>query len=179
MPNLFAGRKAMEFYMDFYVYIGLGILFILFIVVLVMTISTRSKLNELDDYAEDGDLAETLKTYYQKISDLKVMIHDSSDKALEGRIAACEKQIGSSISKIYVENFDAFDDVTGRLSFAAALLDSTNSGIILTSLYGHSSSNTYIRYVVNGVTSVKLTEEEMTALEKAMAGEKKVLSSGE
>lgn len=165
--------------MDIYVYIGLIILFILFIVVLALSISTRSKVNELDDYAEDGDLAETLKTYYKKISELKGIIHNASDKALEARITACENRIGSSISKVYVENFDAFDDVTGKLSFAAVFLDSTDSGIILTSLYGHSSSNTYIRCVVNGTANVKLTAEEAIALDKAMAGEKRVFSSGE
>ena len=64
-------------------------------------------------------------------------------------------------------DFDAFDDVTGKLSFALAILNNNNDGIILTSLYGHNSCNTYVREVVNGETPVKLLEEEKTALNEA------------
>lgn len=165
--------------MDIYMYIAVVVLFVLFIISIVMGVSANNKLKELNEYAEDGDLAETLKTYYKRIHELKVMIHKASDKELSDRISACEKRLNTVYSKLYVVNFDAFDDVTGRLSFAAALLDSTDSGIILTSLYGHNSSNTYIRYVVNGTPNVKLIEEEQLALEKAISGERKVLNSAE
>lgn len=165
--------------MDLYFYAVIIALFIMFIITLALGISNNRRLKELNEYAEDGDLAETLKEYYKKISQLKVMIHKASDNALESRISACEEKLNTVYSKLYVVNFDAFDDVTGKLSFAAALLDDTNSGIILTSLYGHSSSNTYIRYVVDGTTNVKLIEEEQLALNKAISGEKKVLNSAE
>ena len=165
--------------MDLYFYVIVMVLFIMFIVALALGISNNRRLKELNEYAEDGDLAETLKEYYKKIAQLKTIIHKSSDKALESRIAACEERLNTTYSKLYVVNFDAFDDVTGKLSFAAALLDDTNSGIILTSIYGHSSSNTYIRYVVDGTTNVKLIDEEKLALGRAITGEKKVLNSAE
>lgn len=165
--------------MDIYIYIAIIVLFVLFIISLTVGISANNKLKELNEYAEDGNLSEALKTYYNKVHELKAIIHKASDKSLSNRISVCESKLNTVYSKLYVVNFDAFDDVTGKLSFAAALLDSTNSGIILTSLYGHNSSNTYIRYVVNGTPNVKLIEEEQLALEKAISGEKKVLNSAE
>lgn len=159
--------------MDKYIFIALILLIILFLTVLIFCIVNTKKLNELNEYAEDGDLAGTLKKYYKKTNEMRVMIHDASDKKLESRIAACENKIVGCYSKMYVINFDAFDDVTGKLSFSLALLDLMNNGIILTSLYGHSSCNTYIRTITNGTAAVKLTDEERLALNKAMMGEKK------
>ena len=83
------------------------------------------------------------------------------------RLANCENDSNISLKKIGLVNFDAFDDVTGKLSFALAILNNNNDGIILTSLYGHNSCNTYVREVVNGETPVKLLEEEKTALNEA------------
>jgi hypothetical protein len=137
-----------------------------------MCIVNHRQLKELNEYAEDGDLAETLKVYYKKINDLKVMIHNASDKSLESRIALCEDRLNFTFSKFNIVNFDAFDDISGKLSFALALLDSTDSGIIITSLYGHSSCNTYIRYVVSGTTAIKLIDEEKQALNGAINGDR-------
>ena len=67
-------------------------------------------------------------------------------------------------------SYNAYDDVTGNQSFSLALLNSVNDGFILTSLFGHNSCNTYIRYVVNGEANVKLLEEEKRALKKAISG---------
>ena len=144
------------------------VLIILFVIVLIMCIVNGNKIRELNDYAEDGDLAETLKIYYKKVSDLRRIIHDSSDKSLENRISSCEKKLKDAYTKMHVVHFDAFDGITGKQSFSLALLNSSNSGIILTSLYGHSSCNTYIRTVTDGNASVKLIDEEVMALNGAM-----------
>lgn len=76
----------------------------------------------------------------------------------------------NSFCKYSIVKFNAFDDITGEYSFSLALLDNTNSGIILSSLYGHNSCNTYIRNVEKGCCSVFLLEEEKEALQKAMKG---------
>lgn len=75
-----------------------------------------------------------------------------------------------SFCKYSIVKFNAFEDITGEYSFSFALLDNTNSGIILSSLYGHNSCNTYIRNIEKGCCSVFLLEEEKEALQKAMKG---------
>lgn len=144
------------------------VLAVLAVINLVMNIINGSKIRELNDYAEDGDLAETLETYYKKVSDLRKTIHDASDKTLDRRISSCEQKLKEAYTKMYVVHFDAFDGITGKQSFSLALLNASNSGIILTSLYGHSSCNTYIRHISEGNSSVKLIEEEEKALNGAM-----------
>ena len=144
------------------------VLTILFVIVLVMCIVNGNRIRELNEYAEDGDLGETLKTYYKKVSDLRRTIHNASDKALEKRISACENKLASAYTKMHIVHFDAFDGISGKQSFSLALLDLTNSGFILTSLYGHSSCNTYIRIINEGNSQIKLIDEEIKALDGAI-----------
>lgn len=148
--------------------IALLILIILTIVNFAIGIMNAGRLKEINEYAEDGDLSHTLKVYYKRVNDLKHLIHDSSDKTLTNKIESCENRLRNSYSKMYAVHFDAFDGITGKQSFALALLDSSNSGIILTSLYGHNSCNTYLRHITEGNSSVKLIEEEEKALNGAI-----------
>ena len=150
------------------------LLIILFIVNLIMGISNSSKINTLMDYSEDGDIVTALKDYYDKVEDLAKTVNKSTDTVLLSRLSACENQAGISVKKLAVVNFDAFDDVKGNLSFALAMLDSNNDGIILTSLFGHNACNTYVREIRSGETSIKLLVEEKEALDKAKNKLKKV-----
>lgn len=147
--------------------ITITVVAVLIIILFVMTVRNTSKINKIMDYSEDGDLISPLNDYYEKIKDISETINKNSDAVLLSRLENCETDANMSVKKIGITNFDAFDDVKGNMSFAIALLNSNNDGFILTSLYGHNSCNTYIREIVSGETSVKLLDEEKTALEKA------------
>ena len=148
-------------------FIALAIMMILIIICFILNAVNSSKISTMMDYSDDGDIIGALKDYYDKVDDLSKTVNDTSDAVLMSRLANCENDSNISLKKIGLVNFDAFDDVTGKLSFALAILNNNNDGIILTSLYGHNSCNTYVREVVNGETPVKLLEEEKTALNEA------------
>lgn len=148
---------------------SMGIMIILILICFIVTMINSSKINTLLDYSNDGDIIGALKEYYKKVDDLAKTVNDRSDAVLLSRLSQCESQTSASIKKLGVVNFDAYDDVTGKLSFAAALLNSANDGIIITSLYGHNSCNTYVREITNGKAGVKLLAEETQALNKAIA----------
>ncbi len=148
--------------------LGLGALgVVLAIIGIIIGIVNSSKVNTLMDYSDEGDLATALKDYYDKVEDLADSVNRTTDTVLMSRLANCENETNISIKKIGIVNFDAFDDVRGNLSFALALLNNVNDGIILTSLFGHNSCNTYVREIKNGESSVKLLSEEAEALSKA------------
>lgn len=154
-------------------FIALAIMMILIIICFIITSINSSKISTLMDYSDDGDIIGALKDYYDKVDDLSKTVNDASDAVLMMRLANCENDSNISLKKIGLINFDAFDDVTGKLSFALALLNNNNDGIILTSLYGHNSCNTYVREIVGGETPIKLLEEEKSALAKAKNSLKK------
>ena len=146
-------------------FIALAIMMILIVICFIMNAVNSSKISTIMDYSNDGDIIGALKDYYDKVDDLSKTVNDTSDAVLMSRLTNCENDSNISLKKVGIVNFDAFDDVTGKLSFSLALLNNNNDGIILTSLYGHNSCNTYLRDVVSGETPIKLLDEEKQALE--------------
>ena len=69
-------------------------------------------------------------------------------------------------SKYGVEKYDAFDDVGGKLSFALALLDQDNSGVILNAVHSRDNCFLYLKEIVKGESYVMLSQEELEALRK-------------
>ena len=64
--------------------------------------------------------------------------------------------------------YDAFDDVGGKLSFALALLDQDNSGVILNAVHSRDNCFLYLKEIVKGESYVMLSQEELEALRKAV-----------
>ena len=73
-----------------------------------------------------------------------------------------------AITRISVVRFDAFEDVGSDLSYCVAMLDSNNNGIVISGIFGREDSRTYVKPIVDGESSYKLTQEEERALKDAM-----------
>ncbi len=155
--------------MDQIYIIAIAVLVVLVIVSIIIGLVNSSKINSVLDYSEDGDLVGNLEKYYNNIRELQKKLKMTQPGAMSDRIAACEKKNNLSLSKISIVNFDAFDEVHGKQSFALAVLNQYNDGFIITSIYGSSSSNTYVRSIRDGKADVKLLDEENDALTKAMS----------
>ncbi len=148
----------------------IAILAIFVIVSIVIGVINISKINSILDYAEDGDLAGNLEKYYNNVRDLQKKLILSQEGKMYERISSCETKLNIGLSKTGIVNFDAFDDVFGKQSFALAILNQYNTGFVITSLYGSNSSNTYVRPIEEGKCSIPLLEEEKEAVLKAMSG---------
>ena len=72
-----------------------------------------------------------------------------------------------SLQKVGIVKYDAFDDMGGNLSFALALLNHQNSGIVINSVHAREGCYTYAKEVVNGESYIVLGAEEKEALEIA------------
>ena len=64
--------------------------------------------------------------------------------------------------------YSAFKDTGSDLSFALALLNDNNDGVLLNGIYSREMSNIYAKQVKEGKTNNKLSEEEEQALEIAL-----------
>ena len=73
-----------------------------------------------------------------------------------------------AITRVGVVRFRAFDDMGSDLSYAVALLDSYNDGVILTSIFGREDSRSYVKPVEKGQSTYQLMPEEQQALDEAM-----------
>lgn len=139
-------------------------------IALVISISNRLKLKTLLEYSDDGEssLVENFKHYYGMVSDIQKKINAGQLGTVNNKLTEYSAKVNNTLSKTAIVNFDAFDDVRGSQSFALAVLNQYNDGFVLTSIYGNSSSNTYVRKVINGKTETKLLPEEEKAIEQAL-----------
>lgn len=148
----------------------ISVLAVFVIASLIIGVLNVSKINAIMDYSEDGDLVTNLEKYYNNVRELQRKLKMSQEGVISDRITACDRKFNLSLSKTGIVNFDAFDDVFGKQSFALAILNQYNTGFVITSLYGTNSSNTYVREIKDGKSAIPLLEEEQEAVSKAMTG---------
>mgnify|MGYP000870264250 CR=1 FL=1 len=122
----------------------------------------RKKYIELMDGANAGNLEKIILSYYDEIHSIDKKYTDvqQSIQKIEGKLTQC-------IQKIGVVRYNAFDDVGSNLSFAIALLDENDNGIVLNGIYSRESSVTYGKPIENGQSKYPLSAEELQALDLA------------
>jgi hypothetical protein len=91
--------------------------------------------------------------------------------ALSGDQAALGSKAAFALQRFHMVRYDAFEDMGGRLSFSAALLDDHGDGIVLTSINGRTETRTYAKPILSTESEYNLSEEERSAIAGAMARE--------
>lgn len=142
-----------------------GALFVLFIWNIFLTFrfrKLRRQQNLFVGEVKEGNLAEVMAGYVEE------------EKALEKKLQALnEKQketaeiLTGAIQKMAVVRFDAFEDVGGKLSFSAALLNEHGDGVVISAINGRQESRAYAKLVKKGASSYNLSTEEEEAIARA------------
>ena len=97
---------------------------------------------------------------------------DEMGRRVDGVAAANQRiaEVGRlALQKFHLVRYDAFDDMGGRLSFSAALLDDHGDGVVITSINGRTETRTYAKPVRNLESDHNLSEEERAAIAGANA----------
>ncbi len=108
------------------------------------------------------DLDRVLKEYLRDVREIK---KDNSE--IKAYYTKLDHDVNSCIQKIGLVRYNAFKDVGSDLSFAIALLDNNNNGVVLNGLYGSESSNIFAKPIKDGDSSYQLSSEEKYAIEIA------------
>ncbi|MBR4153545.1 MAG: DUF4446 family protein [Selenomonadaceae bacterium] len=89
---------------------------------------------------------------------------------MQNRISTLEELIRSSLSRVSVVHFDAFEKTGQGLSYCVAILDRNNNGVIFSSICGQESERSYVKPIEEGrvADKYKLTKEEEQALRQAV-----------
>ena len=83
-----------------------------------------------------NDLDKYLKEYLQDVKEIK---KDNSE--IKAYYTKLDNDVNSCIQKIGLVRYNAFKDVGSDLSFAIALLDNNDNGVVFNGLYVSESSN--------------------------------------
>ena len=89
--------------------------------------------------------------------------------ALEPRVNALEDIGRIAIQKVGFLRFNPFEDTGGDQSFAVALLDREENGVVISSLYTREGVRVYAKEIRNGASKHQLSDEERSVLEEAKA----------
>lgn len=124
-------------------------------------------LNKLRDTFFAGGSAGSMEDV---INSLAASLHSLQQQeiALEQAHNKLKHDFNFAIQKVGVIRFNPFADGGGNFSFTIALLDGTDSGIVLTSMHGREQNRIYTKRVKDGRSDSQLTEEELQAVHQAM-----------
>lgn len=91
-------------------------------------------------------------------------------KKLQRKIDDLDELVRSSLARVAVIHFDAFDKTGQGLSWCVAILDRNDNGVIFSSICGQETERSYVKPIESGRVSdkYKLTREEEQALRQAM-----------
>lgn len=146
------------------------VLLLLVIILLVQSVSANMRLSRLERkykmFMKGSDAQSLEKTFVRKFAQIDRLYEAKEDH--EHSIEYIKKRLDISYSKYGVEKYDAFDDVGGKLSFALAMLDKENNGLILNAVHSRDNCFLYLKEIVKGESYVMLSQEEVEALRKAV-----------
>ena len=91
-----------------------------------------------------------------------------SQRQLDAAVDRVEAAVDGSLRRVALVRFDAFDDLSGRLSFCLALLDGRGDGIAVTSLAGRTENRLYAKPIEAGASATELSPEERQAVRAAL-----------
>jgi hypothetical protein len=110
-----------------------------------------------------GDLVDFAVSLQGRIDGL----HRSLDE-VGAALARLERRVDSTMSRLAVVRYDAYENTGGHQSASVALLDTSRSGVVLTAIQGRDYARIYIKELDDGRAAVSLSPEEQEAVERAM-----------
>ncbi len=142
----------------------LCILIIAFIVLLVKLFSINKKYKTFINKLGNGNnIEEDLENYMYRVERV-----EKQHAEIRGLINTIDTNMANCIQKIGIVRYNAFKDTGSDLSFALAMLDEKNNGVVLNGIYSREMSNIYAKPVENGKSTYTISEEEQQAIQKAI-----------
>lgn len=112
---------------------------------------------------EEGEnLDEDLENYLYKVQKIEEQF-----ATMNGEIQEIKQDVSTCTKKVGIIRYNAFEDVGNNLSFAIALLDGKDNGVILNGVYARESSSIFLKEIENGNSSTVMSKEEIEAVNRA------------
>jgi len=137
---------------------------------LVLAMSAHRRLNSarralllLQGTHNGKTLLEAVAAYLEQVRSVEAQLD-----LQEQRQAELFALLGRSARNLAVVRYDAFEDMGGRLSFSAAILDDHGNGVVVTSINARAESRVYAKNIVSGSSEHNLSTEEQQAIADAL-----------
>jgi hypothetical protein len=118
----------------------------------------------LQEGAEGESFLEAMARKTAAVDQLRTDVSGLNDQVEHLRV-----DLADAIRHVAVVRYDAFNDMGGRMSFSAALLDDAGDGVVVSSINGRTETRTYAKGVKAGASDAELSPEEVQAIGFARA----------
>ena len=140
---------------------------IISLVISIFAIARYKNIYRLYDSFMRGRDAESLEDIILEEQD-RIEALEEADASNKEVMRTMNRNIRASFQKCGVVRYDAVEGMGGKVSFAMALLDYTNTGVIINCMHSATGCFLYVKEVDAGTTEVQLGAEEKGALERAL-----------
>ncbi len=125
-------------------------------------LSLQKKYGQFLKGAEAKSIETAIKNYSKDVDKALSQIDE-----LAGFAAKMHKTQQLAISKIGLVRFNPFGDTGGDQSFCIALLDHTDSGIVISAIHARSGTRVYAKDIIESKSPHNLSKEENKAILEA------------
>lgn len=122
----------------------------------------KTKYSRFMNGLSDRNIEELLDTCLNSLNTVS-----AKNRSIELKINDIERNLIQCVQKVGIIRFNAFDNVGSDLSFAIALLDNNDSGVVISGIYARDSSSTYAKPIISGKSKYSLSAEEIQAIDIA------------
>ncbi len=140
------------------------IMVIAFLMQLISNIKLNKRYNRFMKKLDNGkDLGEELDNYMYKVDRV-----EKQNAEIMNYCKNIDEDMSKCIQKVGIVRYSAFKDTGSDLSFAVALLDDANNGVVFNGIYSMEMSNIYAKPIENGKSGYTLSDEENEAIKRAI-----------
>jgi hypothetical protein len=111
--------------------------------------------------------AEHTAALAEQVADLHGHVEATCTRTLEA-VQATSRDVSSVLRNIALVRYDAFADMSGRISFSLALLDERGDGVTISAIAGRTDTSVYAKGVAAGKGEHELSPEERQAVSSAL-----------
>ena len=162
MENIMALLKTDNFLIIFAIL--LIVLLISYVVLIIKTSNLNKRYKQFMKKLGNGkNIEEDLENYMYRVEKV-----ERQNSELHLICKEMGNQLSGCVQKIGIVRYNAFKDTGSDLSFALALLDEDNTGVVMNGIYSREMSNLYAKPVEKGKSPYTISEEEKLAIDKAI-----------
>jgi cell division protein FtsL len=152
-----------------YILIGMAVaiilLLILVIVAFVQINKFKKKYNKFMLGKDGNSLENDIISLYDDNKYIKQNIEKNGND-----IKSLFEKSQLALQKVGLVKYDAFKEMGGKLSFALAILDENDNGVLINSVHSSEGCYSYTKRIKNGDSQIALSNEEKEAVERAISG---------
>ena len=162
MENIMALLKTDNFLIIFAIL--LIVLLISYVVLIIKTSNLNKRYKQFMKKLGNGkNIEEDLENYMYRVEKV-----ERQNSELHLICKEMGNQLSGCVQKIGIVRYNAFKDTGSDLSFALALLDEDNTGVVMNGIYSREMSNIYAKPVEKGNSKYTLSNEELQAIDRAI-----------